>query len=403
MSRRLDLVAYGATGFTGRQLAVWLRDHAPPGVRWGIAGRSRERLERLAAELGVEVPVIVADCDDAAAVAAMVRDARAVVSTAGPFVRYGDPIVAACVEHGTDWLDITGETPWVRTLIDRFHDRAAAVGARIVPFCGFDSIPSDLGTWMLARYARTHFDEGLGEVLATFQGAGGFNGGTLATARTLGAPEHARALRDRRLLCPPGSQVKVVRDRREVTWDEARGRWLSPFLMGAINTRVVRRTAALLEGTPEAYGEGFVYDEAMESRSRAQAWAVTLALGAFDRAMRSPTGRALAERLMPAPGEGPSEAAMDGGFFRTRLTATTSSGRRIQGLVAGQGDPGNRSTIRMLGAAALTLTLDRDRLPARAGVLTPALAFGDLLLDRMRDLGMRWEVGPWDVDRLTKG
>lgn len=402
MSRTFDLVAYGATGFTGRQLAFWLRDHAPADLRWAVGGRSRPKLEQLVAELGVEVPIVVADCADADAVDAMVRDTRAVASTAGPFAQYGDPIVSACVNRRTDWLDITGETPWVRSLIDRFHDRAAAEGTRIVPFCGFDSIPSDLGVWMMARHAQTHFGEGLASVLATFRASGGVNGGTLASALTLAESGAGRMIGKPRLLCPPDADVGIVPDRRALAWDEDRQRWLAPFFMAPINTRVVRRTTALLAGTPARYG-ALVYDEAMETGSRAEGWAMLAGLGAFDQLLRRDLGRKLIARVVPAPGEGPTEAQMDGGFFRARLTATTTSGRRLQGMIVGKGDPGNRSTIRMLGASALTLLLDRDRLPAQAGVITPALAFGDLLVDRLRELGMRWEAGPLDLERLRAG
>lgn len=395
-TRPYQIVVYGATGFTGRQAAAYLAAHAPQGLRWAIAGRSLDKLQAVRDTLGRDVPILVADSSEPSSVDDMVAMTDVICTTAGPFARYGDPVVSAAVVHGTHYTDITGETPWVRSLIDRFHGAAAEKGTKIVPFCGFDSIPSDLGTYMLVQYAR---EQGLGpvtDVLATFSMRGGINGGTIASALTMAETGAGRQIGDRRLLCP-GEEVPTAPDRRSVTWDEDRKRWLIPFVMAAINTRVVRRSTALFNHTDTPYG-ALRYDEAMETSSRVGGTAMALGLGMVDQALRSPFGRSVVRRFTPPPGEGPSEAEMDGGFFRVRLTGT-AGGKRISGMVSDKGDPGNRATVKMLMES--TLALATETLPARGGVLTPSFAMGDALLRRLRAAGMVWTAGPFDAAQFA--
>lgn len=394
MATEVDVVVYGASGFTGRQAAAYLvkRD---PALRVALAGRSRAKLEAVAAGLPRPVTVWVADSQHPASVDAVVWQAKVVVNTAGPFHVYGDPVVDAAVRHGVDYVDITGETPWVRGLVDRHHEAARAAGTRIVPMCGFDSVPSDLGTFLVARWIAATWSQPTREVRAAFSAAGGVNGGTMASA--LGMAESGlRGLGDPVLLNPEARRTAADREAcftlRRVQWDEDLGRWLTPFFMEAVNSRVVRRSAALLEAEGAGYGPGFAYWEAMETRSRTAAWATLLGLATFDQALRRRLGRSLVRRLVPAPGEGPSEKRMDEGFFRARLVGLAGDGRKALGVVADQGDPGNRATTKLLCESALALVRDRDTLPARAGVLTPATAFGDVLVRRLRDAGMTLEV-----------
>lgn len=398
-TRSYDVVIYGATGFTGRQAAAYLAAHAPAGLRWAIAGRRREALEQVRASIGRDVPVIVADSETPRSVEEMVASTRVICTTAGPYNRYGEPVVSAAAVHGTHYTDITGETPWVRGLIDRYHAQAQASGARIVPFCGFDSVPSDLGTWMMVDAAQRTFGAGLVEVLASFSARGGFNGGTIATALTMAETGLGKQIGDRRLLCP-GADVPAPRDRRSVDWDPIRKRWLAPFMMSAINTRVVRRSTALYNATEAPWGP-LAYDEVMEMGSRAAGWGMALGLGAFDKLLRTSVGRGLIKRITPAPGEGPSEAEMDGGYIRVRLTGRTADGRQLQGLIAGPGDPGNRATVRMLMESTLALAVDEARLAPRFGVITPAYAFGGLLVDRLRAAGMTWTTAELGADGFS--
>ena len=397
---RFDVVLYGATGFTGRQTAHYFAAHAPPDLRWAIAARNAGKLEALATDLGCAPGVIVADSTDAASVDAMCARARVLLTTAGPFALYGDVVVDAAVRRRAHYVDITGETPWVRRLIDRHHAQAAADGTRIVPCCGFDSVPSDLGTWMVVEHFRAQ-NTATRTVSASFKAKGGLNGGTAASAIALGESGDAALLGDTLLLNPPTHRTSAERarshDRRRPTWDADRKVWLAPFFMAPVNTRVVRRSNALADEAGAAYGPAFAYDEAMETRRRTQAWGVTLALGAFEQAVRRPLGRAALKRLSPRPGQGPSDKVMDGGFFRVRLVGEAEDGRKVMAVMQADGDPGNRVTVKCLCESALALATQADALPGgarRGGVLTPAFALGDVLLDRLRAVGFTATVTP---------
>ena len=398
--RELDLVLFGATGFTGRLTARYLAAHAPSGLRWGIAGRDRLKLEHLKGELGPAPPTrtIAADSGDKAAVAAMARLARVVVSTAGPFALYSDPVVDACVEARTHYTDITGESPWVRRLIDRHHGRAAAEGTRIVPLCGFDSIPSDLGTWMLVDWFRRELGQATRRVRASFTfGGGGLNGGTAASALSMAESGDTRSLGKTLLLVPPERRGGLDGHlRTRPSWDPALERWLAPFVMAPVNTQVVLRSAALWSERGAPYGPQFSYEESLAVKGRIAAGTITLSMALGVLALRFRLGRAIVRRLVPAPGQGPSEEAMARGFFHTRLVGEASDGRLALGEVSYGGDPGNRSTVLMLSESALALALDGDRLPGQpaGGVLTPSAAMGAVLLERLRRAGMRLSVEP---------
>jgi short subunit dehydrogenase-like uncharacterized protein len=392
MQPALDLVIYGATGFTGRQAAERVARDAPADFRWAIAGRNRAKLDALAQTLSPTPSVIVADSADEPAVDAMVAQTRCVLTTAGPFARYGEPVLAACAKHGVDYVDITGETPWVRRMIDRYHDEAVRTGARIVPFCGFDSVPADLGVLLLADHAQ-QTGRALGRITGYYQAKGGFNGGTLASALNLLERERASDLANPFLLNPDPKTDRA-------TWSahaDPRGswrapgldRWAAPFFMGPVNTRVVRRSAALFAETPRSYGSAFAYQEGLLMPSRVAAMAATASLAAFAVGGQSALLRKVAAKLGPSPGQGPTEAQMDGGFFRVRFVEESVDGARVAAEVSGPGDPGNRVTVQILCESAFSLLLDRDRLPERAGVLTPAVAFEHVLIDRLRASGMR--------------
>ena len=398
MSRTYDIALQGATGFTGRQAARYLAAHAPPDLRIVLSGRDRAALERVRASLAPrEIDVRVAEASDTAALAELAASARVVASTAGPFARYGSGLVAACVAAGTDYVDITGETPWVRGLIERHHDDAARAGVRIVPFCGFDSVPSDLGVSMVVEALRAR-GTATASVTARFAMQGGLNGGTLASALALGE-DGARSLGDVLLLNPPMHHRDAERgrsaDRTGVDRVEGLG-WLAPFVMAPVNTRVVRRSNALLDDTGEAYGPTFRYDEGMAVSSWGAGQAVRAGLASFDALLRSRAGRAIVRAVAPAPGQGPSEASMDGGWFRVRLLGVGDDGQRVVATVSDRGDPGNRATVKMLCEAALLLArTPREDLPggvARGGVLTPATALGGPYLARLRAAGMVWTV-----------
>jgi short subunit dehydrogenase-like uncharacterized protein len=401
MKHNFALVVYGATGFVGRQTARYIAARAT-GLPWAVAGRSAAKLDALRRELGQPAPgVVVADASDANALDALAAQARVVLSTAGPFARFGSELVAACVRNGTHYVDITGETPWVRQIIERHHIAAAKSATRIVPGCGFDSVPSDLGAWLVASALWQQRGERCTSVKACFSMRGGLNGGTAASA--LGALDDKAAqarFDDAFLLNPPGTapvDAASHRDPAGARHDSDFDAWLAPFVMGPINSRVVRRSAALLAGSGP-FAPDFRYQEyARVGRGASAALAASaLAIGmaAARAALAFAPLRRMAAHLVPAPGEGPSEQAMDGGSFRCDLVGVGERGTVQRGRIAGRGDPGNRATTIFVCESALALALDAGRLPGGkswGGVLTPATALGAVLADRLRASGMTVE------------
>lgn len=403
--RDLDVVVFGATGFVGRLVAEHLAAYAPGGTRLALAGRSYDRLVDVRRELGppaADWPLVVAESGDRAAVQRMAERARVVATTVGPYADQGLLLVEACAAAGTDYADLTGEMAFVRASIDRAHQQAVRSGARIVHGCGFDSVPSDLAVHLLHHRARA---DGAGELerttLVLMRARGGVSGGTVAS----GLGQLAAARRDpavRRLLGDPYA-LSPDRSAEPDLGDEADLRhpehlddpdlWAAPFVMAGFNTRVVRRSNALLG---HAYGRRFRYREVVAA-GRGPGGALRAAALSAAQALAHRLGglrlvRAVAQRFLPAPGEGPDERTRQTGFFRLDVHTTTSTGARYVAHVAAQGDPGYAATAVLLGESALCLALDRDALPDAAGVLTPATAMGDALVDRLRAAGLTLDV-----------
>ena len=377
MMREFDVVLYGATGFTGRQAVKYFSQHAPADVRWAVAARDLAKLRAL--EAGV--PAIVADSADRASIDAFVRRTRIVLSTAGPFELYSDAVVDACVRLNSHYVDITGETLWVRSLIDRYHDRAAANGTRVIPFCGFDSVPSDLGATWVAR----QLGEAI-EVKAYFAMKGGApNGGTVATAFRMMSPSARERLQDPFLLAVPRATRPIEVDPSRAAYDLDVQSWVAPFIMGGINTRVVRRSCALL-------GLDFAYQEYTKTSGAVQAFAIATASGCLKRLLEFSPVRRTMQRLSPPPGTGPAEQAMNEGWFRCEFFARAADGRTASAAVSGQGDPANRVTVKCVCESALTLACDAERIPGRAGVLTPSTGLGQPLWDRLTAGGITFSV-----------
>ncbi len=400
MDRRYDVVLYGATGFVGQQTVKYFAQHAGP-VRWAIAARNRQKLEAVEAEVGADIDILVADSQDQQAIDAIAAQTRVVLNTAGPFALYGNALVDACVRFKTNYVDITGETPWVRQLCDRYHDQAAADGTRIIPCCGFDSVPSDLGTYLLVRYLQQALGVGCQTVKAYFQMAGGFNGGTLASGFNLYDSGQAAQVSNPFLLNPPGQYASRASDRDPELpqYDAEIGTWVAPFFMSPVNTRVVRRSSALFEQWQAGYGSDFAYQEYLKF-DPPLAWlpatGVTAGMGLFAGLLQQPFLRRLIQPALPQPGSGPSEQTMNEGWFRCELLGITSDGRKGKGLICDRGDPGNRATVKFVCESALSLALNTDQLPGgaqRGGVLTPATGLGDVLAERLRQAGMTLEFG----------
>ena len=407
--RVLDVVVYGATGFVGRLVAEYLARHAPAGTRIGLAGRSLARLEAVRAGLGAAAadwPLLQADATDDAALRELADATHVVATTVGPYAKYGLPLVRACAEAGTDYVDLTGEVPFARESIDRFHETARATGARIVHSCGFDSIPSDLGVHVLHRQVQADLAGDLTDTTMVVTSLrGGISGGTIDSLRTqVDASKHDAALR--RLAASPYS-LSPDRDAepdlgRQSDMALVRGSdiapglpgWKAPFFMGPVNTRVVRRSNAL---AGYAYGKQFRYREVMNVGSSFAspviAAGVAAGMGGLVTGLAVPPTRWLLDRVLPKPGEGPSEKARRNGHFTIDVYTRTTTGDRYTARVAAQGDPGYAATAVMLGESALALALQRDDLPPTpGGVLTPATALGDVLVDRLRAAGFEIEA-----------
>ena len=404
--KEYDIVLYGAGGFTGRQTVAYFARHAPADLRWALAGRHREKLEAARAENGVgarTADVLIADSQDQASVDGVVSRTRIVLNTAGPFALYGTPVVDACVRFGTHYVDITGETPWVYDLISRYHERAATAGTRLIPCCGFDSVPSDLGTLLIARHIQQAFAVPCVEVRGYFQLSGGLNGGTVASLMNMLRSDTASRPGGPFMLDPATAHGPRQTDRSRALvaprYDAELGTWIGPFFMAPINTRIVRRSAALHAQWQEPYGPDFVYQEALKYDppfARAKAWAGTGAIVAFYGAVKQPVTRRLVTRWLPKPGAGPSVQTMDRGWFTCDLLGIAADGRRIRGLISYAGDPGNRATTVLVCEAALALSQDADRLPGgvhRGGVLTPATGLGQVLASRLARAGVTIDIG----------
>ena len=413
-SRKYDVVLYGASGFVGKQTVAYfaqlgpLKNAAGKPLRWALAGRSADKLEAVKAACGAgakNADIVVADAQDAAALGRLAQDACVVLSTAGPFALYGSELVAACVKHGTHYVDITGETQWVHGMIAQHHAAAEARGTRIIPFCGFDSVPSDLGTWLITQAMLEKYGEPCERVKACFTLRGGVNGGTLASAFNFMGSDQAKMLADPFLLSPAQGKIRSATGHQDPTgpsFDVDFKAWLGPFFMGPINTRVVRRSADLLtpaRGKPMGYAKDFHYQEYLRfgggPLAAVAATAFSAGMVASQFAMTLAPVRALAGKLVPGPGTGPSEGSMNRGSFRCELVGKSASGHVVRGRVADRGDPGNRATTKMVCEAALCLALQLDELPVgrrKGGLLTPASGLGAVLVARLGNAGMTLEA-----------
>ena len=402
-SREFDIIVWGATGFTGKLVAKYLHERQRhTGASWAIAGRSESKLQAIKDELGLgeQVPILLADSHDRASLDALVKRAKVICTTVGPYALYGSELVAACVEHGTDYCDLTGEVHWVRRMIDAHHERAQQTGARVVHFCGFDSIPSDLGTLMLQRAALEQHGRPCSRVTYyMMRASGGFSGGTIASmvnsvelfARE---PELRRIVGDPYALNPPSARKGPDgKDALSPAYDQTLGAWTGPFVMAPVNTRVVRRSNALLD---DLYGRDFRYQEVTRTGSgpsgALKAGAFTGGLTAFFAALSVPALRSLLVRhVLPKPGQGPSPEAIERGFFEVLLIGQLPGGATMRARVGASKDPGYGATAIMLSEAALGLALDKP-LSRRGGVLTPASALGMPLVDRLRRAGMTFTL-----------
>ncbi len=384
--RPYDLVLYGATGFTGGLVAEYLATRlADSPLRWAVAGRNaekldqlRRKLERIDPHLG-ELGMISASSDDAESLRAMSAQARVLITTVGPYAQFGEPLVAACIETGTHYLDLTGEPDWWREIIGRYHARAEAREVMVIPCCGFDSIPADLG----ALFTAAQLPEGQPQTIDAYVRAkGDASGGTWASMIDALAGMHGGRGRggDR----SGGGRSGGGQVGPKIHRVAATGRWAVP--MPIIDPQVVRRSAAL---AGESYGGALRYHHYLSLKSWTQVAGLIGFVGGLYLGTRfKPTRKLLAG--IKKQGEGPSEEARAKHWFRLEFVGR-GGGAEVRTHVSG-GDPGYTETAKMIAEAAITVVEDRDELPLRGGVLTPASALGHALIERLQAAGMEFAV-----------
>ena len=394
MEKNLDIVVYGATGFTGKLCAKYLSENSVD-LNWAIAGRNKEKLEELKKELSLDVDILIAESNDEKALDNITKNTKVVLSTAGPFHRYSSNLVKSCVKNSSDYVDITGEFFWIREMIDLHHEEASSKGVRIIPACGYDSIPSDLGTF----FSSTKIKEPIKRIESFHAGQGGVSGGTTETGFSMGDLKLGKKMNDPFVLNPEKSvsneQKLLSSDSVGIKKNNLIESWTGPFIMAVSNTRVVRRSAALLELNQEGYGVNFTYQEHAFYKKFRTALLVTFVTLLFGLILSTPI-RKLVRPLLPKPGEGPSEETMENGFFDSFFTAELDNGEKKLFRVHGKGDPGYKVTSKFVCESALTLVKDREKLPGGneyGGVLTPASGLGQPLIDRLSSNGVHFE-GP---------
>lgn len=394
--RTHDIVVYGATGFTGRLVAEYLNATYGTGgdLNWAMAGRSQAKLDAVRGETGIspDVPLIIADASDPASLKAMAESAKVILTTVGPYQLYGEPLLAACVEAGTDYVDLCGEPTWMAQMIVKYQEAAEKSGARIVFSCGFDSVPFDLGVAFLQREAKAKTGHTLPRVKGRVRKMKGtFSGGTAASlTATIEAVSKDKSLL--KLLTHPFSLTPGFKGPKQphsdtAEYDETAQSWTAPFIMAPINTKNVHRTNFIRR---HPYGEDFIYDERMLTgdgaggEKRAKAAARQEKVQNFMLAM-APTRWLLKTFMLPKPGEGPDKQARETGFYDILFIGEGAGGEVMKASVKGDKDPGYGSTSKMISECAAALVVDVDRQTTGGGVWTPGAALGDVLIGRLQD------------------
>ncbi|MGL3107029.1 saccharopine dehydrogenase family protein [Bradyrhizobium sp. BR 1432] len=382
-----DLIVFGASGFTGRLVAEYIAGKYGDKIKWGMAGRDLEKLAAVRAEIGApgDTLLIKADSDDEESLHALARSTRAVISTVGPFQLFGSKLVAACARAGTDYLDLSGETVWMRSMIDAHENEARSSGARIIFSCGFDSVPFELGVFFLQGAAKKAWGEPAAHVKGRVRVMKGtFSGGTAASSRaTMAAamsdPKVLDQLKDPFLLTPGFSGPKQPHGMK-IEFDEDMGAWVAPFIMSPINTRNVHRSNALM-GHP--YGTGFVYDEMIVAGAGKQGEAAAAKI--------VEDNRSFGGEGSPKPGEGPSKADREAGSYDILFIGSNKDRGKIFVAVRGDRDPGYGSTSKMITECAICLLQDAS--DVAAGIWTPGAAMGEKLISRLvRNAGLTFKV-----------
>jgi short subunit dehydrogenase-like uncharacterized protein len=408
-----EIIIFGATSFVGKILCRYLlteyasKSNAP---KWAIAARSREKLTALVQELSDEgfdtsnLKTLIADSADEKSLQAMCEQTAVLVSTVGPYALYGETLVRVCAELGTDYCDLTGETPWVAEMIEKYETTAQKSGARMVHCCGFDSIPSDMGVWFLQTEAKKQYKAPCPNVtMRVKKMKGTASGGTIASLLNVmkeasNNPKLRKLLANPYAMCPNDFSPKTKQENQLLAaYDKNFKVWTAPFIMAGVNTRVVLRSNALLKNAYATNGAPFTYNEAMMMGNgaigRIKALQFSAGLGGFALAAAVKPSRWALEKFLPKPGEGPNRQAQLDGFYDLRFYGETIAGEVIKVKVTGDQDPGYGSTGKMLGQAAMCLAFDVPKNKKPGGFWTPASLFGDLLVKRLQaQAGLTFEI-----------
>ena len=394
MEKDIDIIIYGATGFTGK-LCVKYFQSLNTTVTWAMAGRNLIKLQKVADDHQAKVEILLADSDDESALDNLTSRARVILSTTGPFHRYGSKLVASCIKNHAHYVDITGENFWVKGLIEKHHAEASAKGIRIIPSCGFDSIPSDLGAFFSAQA----IGKPIKRIESFHSYKGGASGGTLETMFSMGELDLGDDLTNPFLLNPEDSysneQMQLSSDRVGIAKKSEINAWSGPFIMATANTRVVRRTEALLALRQESYGPDFTYQEHAFHKSWWSAAKSLVLTGLSVLILLSPLKR-LVKPFLPKPGEGPSETVQENGWFDCKFIVEANDGTKSVFNMNGKGDPGYKVTSKLVSECALCLIEDQDTLPGGdeyGGILTSASGLGQSLIARLKRVGINFE-GP---------
>ena len=398
--RKYDLIIWGATSFTGKLVTEYLfNKYGSSKIKWAIAGRNLDKLKKIRSEVADEkIPMFIADSFDEESLLKFVKKTKVVCSTVGPYSLYGTKLVKLCVENNTNYCDITGEAHWIRNLIDQFHEEAKSKKIKIVNSCGFDSIPSDMGVYFIQNEIKKTYKNYANFIKMRVAGVrGGISGGTYGSINNLLKEAYSNKKIFRVLNNPYGLNPKNKmegmdkKDLRKIIFDKESNSWIYPFIMAGINTKIVRRSHAL---TNFQYGKDFRYEEAMMS-GKGISGLLKAILAVFPLAMIGLNPNSFLKKIvnsyMPKPGEGPGLEKRKNGFYNLRFYVTIDERRKAFAKVVGDNDPGYGSTSKMLAESALCLAF--DKLPENYGVVTPSIAMGKKLLERLRNnAGLNFQI-----------
>jgi len=390
MKKEIDIIIYGATGFTGSLCVKYLKKNYPK-LKWSIGGRNKEKLTELSNKYDLNTKIFIAEGDDSNGLDKMTEKTKVILSTAGPFHRYGSKLVESCVKNSTHYVDITGETFWIKEMIKKHHEEAKRKSIRIIPSCGFDSIPSDLGVY----YACREFGNSVESIHSFYKWKGEASGGTIETM--FSSSDNKKRYLGPFGLVPKNSisniQKKHTSDRINITKNSKINAWSGPFIMAIPNANIVRRSAALLAELGKGYGDNFIYKEHAYYSNKFRAYLGTIFLAIFGLTLFTPLKK-IVRPFLKKPGQGPSKKVMDEGFFKGQFVLKGEDGNTNIYELFGQGDPGYKLTSLFVCESAIALLEDPSNLSgglSYGGVLTPASGLGNILINRLQDAGISFK------------